>query len=102
MVVKLVLTVPVRIWESFLLSRLIQNVRGVEVIASTTLQIVMLAHLLKYDTTRFVSDGTVEVKEGGFEVINGKFVKFLLNVTEQIDWATDSVEIVLEATGFLC
>ena len=45
-------------------------------------------------------DGTVEVKEGGFEV-NGKFVKVSAERDpEQIDWATDGVEIVLEATGF--
>ena len=61
---------------------------------------VMLAHLLKYDTTQGRFDGTVEVKEGGFEV-NGKFVKVSAERDpEQIDWATDGVEIVLEATGF--
>ncbi len=38
----------------------------------------MLAHLLKYDTTQGRFDGTVEVKEGGFEV-NGNSLKFLLN-----------------------
>ena len=61
---------------------------------------VMLAHLLKYDTTQGRFDGTVEVKEGGFEV-NGKFVKVSAERDpEQIDWANDGVEIVLEATGF--
>ena len=60
----------------------------------------MLAHLLKYDTTQGRFDGTVEVKEGGFEV-NGKFVKVSAERDpEQIDWANDGVEIVLEATGF--
>ena len=40
------------------------------------------------------------VKEGGFEV-NGKFVKVSAERDpEQIDWANDGVEIVLEATGF--
>jgi len=61
---------------------------------------VMLAHLLKYDTTQGRFDGTVEVKDGGFEV-NGKFVKVSAERDpEQIDWANDGVEIVLEATGF--
>ena len=56
--------------------------------------------LLKYDTTQGRFDGTVEVKEGGFEV-NGKFVKVSAERDpEQIDWANDGVEIVLEATGF--
>ena len=60
----------------------------------------MLAHLLKYDTTQGRFDGTVEVKDGGFEV-NGKFVKVSAERDpEQIDWANDGVEIVLEATGF--
>ena len=55
---------------------------------------------MKYDTTQGRFDGTVEVKEGGFEV-NGKFVKVSAERDpEQIDWATDGVEIVLEATGF--
>ena len=60
----------------------------------------MLAHLLKYDTTQGRFDGTVEVREGGFEV-NGKFIKVSAERDpEQIDWANDGVEIVLEATGF--
>jgi glyceraldehyde 3-phosphate dehydrogenase len=60
----------------------------------------MLAHLLKYDTTQGRFDGTVEVKDGGFEV-NGKFVKVSAErEPANIDWATDGVDIVLEATGF--
>ena len=82
--------------------RRIQNVEGVEVTRINDLtDPVMLAHLLKYDTTQGRFDGTVEVKEGGFEV-NGKFVKVSAERDpEQIDWANDGVEIVLEATGFL-
>ena len=81
--------------------RRIQNVEGVEVTRINDLtDPTMLAHLLKYDTTQGRFDGTVEVKEGGFEV-NGKFVKVSAERDpEQIDWATDGVEIVLEATGF--
>jgi glyceraldehyde 3-phosphate dehydrogenase len=81
--------------------RRIQNVEGVEVARINDLtDPAMLAHLLKYDTTQGRFDGTVEVKEGGFEV-NGQFVKVSAERDpEQIDWATDGVEIVLEATGF--
>ena len=77
--------------------RRIQNVEGVEVTRINDLtDPVMLAHLLKYDTTQGRFDGTVEVKEGGFEV-NGKFVKVSAERDpEQIDWATDGVEIVLK------
>ncbi|ADE30610.1 glyceraldehyde-3-phosphate dehydrogenase [Streptococcus suis GZ1] len=81
--------------------RRIQNVEGVEVTRINDLtDPVMLAHLLKYDTTQGRFDGTVEVKDGGFEV-NGKFVKvFAEREPGNIDWATDGVDIVLEATGF--
>ena len=59
-----------------------------------------MAYMLKYDSTHGRFDGTVEVKDGGFEV-NGKFVKVSAERDpEQIDWANDGVEIVLEATGF--
>jgi len=59
-----------------------------------------MAYMLKYDSTHGRFDGTVEVKEGGFEV-NGKFIKVSAERDpEQIDWANDGVEIVLEATGF--
>lgn len=55
--------------------RRIQNVEGVEVTRINDLTDPnMLAHLLKYDTTQGRFDGTVEVKEGGFEV-NGNFIK---------------------------
>ena len=54
----------------------------------------MLAHLLKYDTTQGRFDGTVEVKEGGFEV-NGKFVKVSAERDpEQIDVYKRQVEMV--------
>ncbi|WP_159801812.1 type I glyceraldehyde-3-phosphate dehydrogenase [Streptococcus halichoeri] len=81
--------------------RRIQNVEGVEVTRINDLtDPAMLAHLLKYDTTQGRFDGTVEVKDGGFEV-NRKFVKVSAERDpEQIDWANDGVEIVLEATGF--
>ena len=81
--------------------RRIQDVEGVEVTRINDLtDPVMLAHLLKYDTTQGRFDGTVELKDGGFEVI-GKFVKVSAERDpEQINWANDGVEIVLEATGF--
>ena len=81
--------------------RRIQNVEGVEVAAINDLtDPAMLAHLLKYDSTQGKFDGTVEVAEGGFNV-NGKFVKVTQERDpEQINWAAEGVEIVLEATGF--
>ncbi|AGM99660.1 type I glyceraldehyde-3-phosphate dehydrogenase [Streptococcus iniae] len=81
--------------------RRIQNVEGVEVTRINDLTDPnMLAHLLKYDTTQGRFDGTVEVKDGGFEV-NGSFVKVSAErEPANIDWATDGVDIVLEATGF--
>lgn len=81
--------------------RLIQELEGVEVARINDLTDPnMLAHLLKYDTTQGRFNGTVEVAEGGFNV-NGKFVKVSAERDPQnIDWATDGVEIVLEATGF--
>ena len=73
--------------------RRIQNVEGVEVTRINDLTDPnMLAHLLKYDTTQGRFDGTVEVKEGGFEV-NGQFVKVSAErEPANIDWATDGVE----------
>jgi glyceraldehyde-3-phosphate dehydrogenase, type I len=81
--------------------RRIQNVEGVEVARINDLTNPdMLAHLLKYDSTQGRFDGTVEVKDGGFDV-NGKFVKVSAEADPlNIDWANDGVEIVLEATGF--
>ena len=81
--------------------RRIQNVEGVEVARINDLtDPAMLAHLLKYDTTQGRFAGSVVVKDGGFEV-NGQFVKVSAERDpEQIDWANDGVEIVLEATGF--
>ncbi|MDR0199556.1 MAG: type I glyceraldehyde-3-phosphate dehydrogenase [Streptococcaceae bacterium] len=81
--------------------RRIQNVPNVEVAAINDLtDPAMLAHLLKYDSTQGKFDGTVEVKDGGFEV-NGKFLKvFQEKDPEQINWAGEGVDIVLEATGF--
>ena len=81
--------------------RRIQNVANVEVAAINDLtDPAMLAHLLKYDSTQGKFDGTVEVAEGGFNV-NGKFVKVTQERDpEQINWAAEGVDIVLEATGF--
>lgn len=85
--------------------RRIQNVEGVEVAAINDLtDPAMLAHLLKYDSTQGKFPGTVEVKEDGFEyTVNGatKFVKVTQERDpEQINWAAEGVDIVLEATGF--
>ena len=96
----MVLTVSVRIGR-LAFRQYPKTLEGVEVTRINDLtDPTMLAHLLKYDTTQGRFNGTVEVKEGGFEV-NGKFVKVSAERDpEQIDWASDGVEIVLEATGF--
>ncbi|MEY8463402.1 type I glyceraldehyde-3-phosphate dehydrogenase [Streptococcus merionis] len=81
--------------------RLIQNLDNVEVTRINDLtDPAMLAHLLKYDSTQGRFDGTVEVVDGGFNV-NGKFVKVSAEADpSNIDWASQEVDIVLEATGF--
>ncbi|HEY0222169.1 type I glyceraldehyde-3-phosphate dehydrogenase [Lactovum miscens] len=81
--------------------RRIQNVEGVEVAHINDLtDPAMLAHLLKYDSTQGKFNGTVEVKDGGFNV-NGAFVKVTQERDpKEIDWAASGVDIVLEATGF--
>jgi len=77
--------------------RRIQNVEGVEVTRINDLtDPVMLAHLLKYDTTQGRFDGTVEVKEGGFEV-NGKFVK--VSAAEKHLHAGGAKKVVITAPG---
>ncbi|MDQ0222078.1 type I glyceraldehyde-3-phosphate dehydrogenase [Streptococcus moroccensis] len=81
--------------------RRIQNVEGVEVVRINDLtDPAMLAHLLKYDTTQGRFDGTVEVVDGGFNV-NGDFIAVSAEPDPtKIDWASQEVDIVLEATGF--
>ncbi|MGT2666769.1 type I glyceraldehyde-3-phosphate dehydrogenase [Streptococcus rifensis] len=81
--------------------RRIQNVEGVEVVRINDLtDPAMLAHLLKYDTTQGRFDGTVEVVDGGFNV-NGDFIAVSAEPDPtKIDWASQGVDIVLEATGF--
>ena len=62
--------------------RRIQNVEGVEVTRINDLtDPVMLAHLLKYDTTQGRFDGTVEVKMVDLKLTVNS-LKFLLNVTQ--------------------
>ena len=62
--------------------RRIQNVEGVEVTRINDLtDPVMLAHLLKYDTTQGRFDGTVEVKMVDLKLTVNS-LKFLLNVIQ--------------------
>ena len=75
---------------------------------SDTLEVVMVndlfdaqtnAHLMKYDSTYGIFEGTVEV-EGKDLVINGKKVEvFAEKDPSKLPWAEYGVEIVLEGTG---
>ncbi len=75
---------------------------------SDTLEVVMVndlfdaqtnAHLMKYDSTYGIFDGTVEV-EGKDLVINGKKVEvFAEKDPSKLPWSEYGVEIVLEGTG---
>lgn len=72
----------------------------VEVVAINDLTDVnTLAHLLKYDTTHGRFNGTVEATEGAL-IVNGKTVKvFAERNPENLPWAANGVEIVVESTG---
>ena len=80
--------------------RRIQNVEGVEVTRINDLtDPVMLAHLLKYDTTQGRFDGTVEVKDGNL-VVNGKTIRVLSERDPaNLNWGAISVDVAVEATG---
>ncbi|MCS7459222.1 type I glyceraldehyde-3-phosphate dehydrogenase [Paenibacillus doosanensis] len=72
----------------------------VEVVAINDLtDVKTLAHLLKYDTTHGKFEGTVEATEGAL-IVNGKTVKvFAERNPENLPWAANGVEIVVESTG---
>ncbi|ULL19346.1 type I glyceraldehyde-3-phosphate dehydrogenase [Paenibacillus sp. H1-7] len=72
----------------------------VEIVAINDLTDVnTLAHLLKYDTTHGKFNGTVEATEGAL-IVNGKTVKvFAERNPENLPWAANGVEIVVESTG---
>ncbi|UUZ82750.1 type I glyceraldehyde-3-phosphate dehydrogenase [Paenibacillus sp. P26] len=58
-----------------------------------------LAHLLKYDTTHGRLNATVEATEGAL-IVNGKTIKvFAERNPENLPWAANGVEIVVESTG---
>lgn len=72
----------------------------VEIVAINDLtDVKTLAHLLKYDTTHGKFEGTVEAAEGAL-IVNGKEVKvFAERNPENLPWAANGVEIVVESTG---
>lgn len=76
------------------------NNPDVEIVAINDLTDVnTLAHLLKYDTTHGRFNGTVEAAEGAL-IVNGKEVKvFAERNPENLPWAANGVEIVIESTG---
>jgi len=72
----------------------------VEIVAINDLtDVKTLAHLLKYDTTHGKFEGTVEAAEGAL-IVNGKEVKvFAERNPENLPWAANGVEVVIESTG---
>ncbi|MCM3786405.1 type I glyceraldehyde-3-phosphate dehydrogenase [Neobacillus mesonae] len=76
------------------------NNSDVEIVAINDLtDVSTLAHLLKYDTTHGRLNATVEAKEGAL-IVNGKEVKvFAERNPENLPWAANGVEIVVESTG---
>lgn len=58
-----------------------------------------LAHLFKYDSVHGIFPGTVEAKDDQL-IVNGKAIKIMaLKNPEELPWAAEKVDIVLEATG---
>ncbi|MCZ8513929.1 type I glyceraldehyde-3-phosphate dehydrogenase [Paenibacillus filicis] len=76
------------------------NNPDVEIVAINDLtDVKTLAHLLKYDTTHGRLNATVEATEGAL-IVNGKSVKvFAERNPENLPWAANGVEIVVESTG---
>ncbi|KEQ22048.1 type I glyceraldehyde-3-phosphate dehydrogenase [Paenibacillus tyrfis] len=72
----------------------------VEIVAINDLtDVKTLAHLLKYDTTHGRLNATVEATEGAL-IVNGKTIKvFAERNPENLPWAANGVEIVIESTG---
>ncbi|MCP3775830.1 type I glyceraldehyde-3-phosphate dehydrogenase [Paenibacillus sp. MZ04-78.2] len=72
----------------------------VEIVAINDLtDVTTLAHLLKYDTTHGRLNATVEATEGAL-IVNGKTIKvFAERNPENLPWAANGVEIVVESTG---
>ena len=58
-----------------------------------------LAHLFKYDSVHGIFPGQVEAKDDQL-IVNGKAIKILaLKNPEELPWAADKVDLVLESTG---
>ena len=59
----------------------------------------ILAHLFKYDSVHGTFPGKVETVDGGI-VVNGKTIKvFSVKNPEELPWKSESIDVVLEATG---
>lgn len=83
-----------------LVTRLLSQVEGVEIIAVNDLvPIDNLAYLFKYDSTHGRFNGTVEVKEDSIH-INGSPVKILSEPDpSRLPWKDLKVDYVIEASG---
>ncbi|MCT4611806.1 MAG: type I glyceraldehyde-3-phosphate dehydrogenase [Clostridia bacterium] len=75
--------------------------RGMDVVAINDLtDTKTLAHLLKYDSCFGKFNADIEAKENSI-VVNGKEVKVsAIRNPEELPWAENNVDIVLECTGF--
>ena len=74
---------------------------GYEVVAINDLSApIVLAHLLKYDSTQGKFNGTVEAKESSI-VVNGKEIEIYKEAdASKLPWGDLDVDVVLECTGF--
>lgn len=60
----------------------------------------VLAHLLQYDTTFGRFPGDVKSTENSI-LVNGKMIRvYAERNAENIPWATENVDVVIESTGF--
>ncbi len=58
-----------------------------------------LAHLFKYDSVHGIFPGTVEAKDDQL-IVNGKSIRIMaLKNPEELPWAAEKVDVVLESTG---
>jgi len=82
------------------LRSIFENKMNVEVVAINDLaDIKTIAHLLKYDSTYGIFEGTVEINNDEI-IVNGKKIKvFCEKDPEKLPWKDLKVDVVLECTG---
>ena len=58
-----------------------------------------LAHLIKYDSVHGIFEHDVKIIENGFEINGQKILHVNNRNPEQLPWAENDIDIVIEATG---